>query len=306
MEQILSIFDTKYTEFCDNLLSALPELEAAILASKELSPADRLNRFKDEVLPGVTPTSVPRKILPTLTLTDDIWDSLGETGQKAIQEFLSVLGVCSMSESDVWSDEFLNKWKESMSAMDFDGIAKKIADMFGKAGPGLGAGAFAGMAGMAGALPKIPEKLMKGQLAKLVEELVKEFKPEEFGFTPEIMEECEKNPARAFEVITEIYTKRPEALQGVLKRIMKRLQDKIRRGEFKPQEIAKEAEEMMKEFTGNPAFMELLTSLKDGFGAAEDPDLMRETGREGDARRNIVRDRLKARLAAKKGGGNKK
>ena len=302
MEQILSIFDTKYTEFCDNLLGALPELEGAILASKELSPADRLNRFKDEVLPGVTPSSVPRKILPTLTLTDDIWDSLGESGQKAIQEFLSVLGVCSMSESDVWSAEFLNKWKESMSAMDFDGIAKKIADMFGKSGSGLGAGAGIGL----GSLPQIPERLMKGQLAKLVEELVKEFKPEEFGFTPEIMAECERNPAKAFEVITEIYTKRPESLQGVLKRIMKRLQDKIRRGEFKPQEIAKEAEEMMKEFTNNPAFMELLTSLKDGFGAAEDPDLMRETGREGDARRNIVRDRLKARLAAKKNGGNKK
>ena len=300
MEQILSIFDTKYTEFCDNLLGALPELEGAILASKELSPADRLNRFKEEVLPGVTPTSVPRKILPTLTLTDDIWDSLGESGQKAIQEFLSVLGVCSMSESDVWSAEFLNKWKESMSAMDFDGIAKKIADMFGKSGSGLGAGI-----GL-GSLPQIPERLRKGQLAKLVEELVKEFKPEEFGFTPEIMAECERNPAKAFEVITEIYTKRPESLQGVLKRIMKRLQDKIRRGEFKPQEIAKEAEEMMKEFTNNPAFMELLTSLKDGFGAAEDPDLMRETGREGDARRNIVRDRLKARLAAKKNGGNKK
>lgn len=302
MEQILSIFDTKYTEFCDNLLGALPELEGAILASKELSPADRLNRFKEEVLPGVTPTSVPRKILPTLTLTDDIWDSLGESGQKAIQEFLSVLGVCSMSESDVWSAEFLNKWKESMSAMDFDGIAKKIADMFGKSGSGLGAGAGIGL----GSLPQIPERLMKGQLAKLVEELVKEFKPEEFGFTPEIMAECERNPAKAFEVITEIYTKRPESLQGVLKRIMKRLQDKIRRGEFKPQEIAKEAEEMMKEFTNNPAFMELLTSLKDGFGAAEDPDLMRETGREGDARRNIVRDRLKARLAAKKSGANKK
>jgi hypothetical protein len=207
-----------------------------------------------------------------------------------------------MSESDVWSAEFLNKWKESMSAMDFDGIAKKIADMFGKAGPGLGGGLGAGL----GSLPQIPERLMKGQLAKLVEELVKEFKPEEFGFTPEIMAECERNPAKAFEVITEIYTKRPESLQGVLKRIMKRLQDKIRRGEFKPQEIAKEAEEMMKEFTNNPAFMELLTSLKDGFGAAEDPDLMRENGREGDARRNIVRDRLKARLAAKKNGGNKK
>jgi hypothetical protein len=90
---------------------------------------------------------------------------------------------------------------------------------------------------------------------------------------------------------------------------MKRLEDKIRRGEFKPQEIAKEAEEMMKELTENSSFKDLLESLKGSFGFAdadEEADVYRAAGREGDARRNLIRERLRNKLAAKKGATGKK
>jgi len=291
MDQLLSIFDVKYTEFSQNLLEAVPELENDIRAAAALSPPERLSRFKADVLPGLKPTNIGavRTILPGVTLTEDIWTSLGDEGQKAIREFLSVLGVCCSHDSEEWSKEFLNKWKESMASIDFENLAKKMAAAFGGGGPGAN-------------LPKFPERLMKGQLAKLAEEILREFKPEEFGFTPEMMEEAEKNPARAFEVITEIYTKNPTALQNIMKRIMKRLQDKIRRGEFKPQEIAKEAEELMKELTENSSFKELLESLKDSFGfgdAEEGAEFFRSAGREGDARRNIVRERLRKKFDAK-------
>ena len=293
MEQLLSIFDVKYTEFSRNLLEAIPELEKDIRAAAALSPTERLARFKAEVLSGLTPTNIAtvRTILPGVTLTDDIWTSLGDDGQKAIREFLSVLGVCCSHDSEEWSKEFLNKWKESMASIDFENLAQKMAAAFG--GDGTGAN-----------LPKFPERLLKGHLAKLADEILREFKPEEFGFTPDMMEEAEKNPARAFEVITEIYTKNPGALQNIMKRIMKRLQDKIRRGEFKPQEIAKEAEELMKELTDNSSFKELLESLKDSFGfgdAEEGADFFRSAGREGDARRNIVRERLRKKFESKNG-----
>ena len=279
----MSIFDVKYSEFTTNLLEAIPEMNAQILAAAALSPAERLDRFKTEVLPNVTPTKVSRTILPGVTLTDDIWESLGEEGQKAIREFLSVLGVCCMSDSEEWSKEFLNKWKESMASVDFDNLAAKMASIFGAKGEKL---------------PKI-----KGQLAKLADEILREFKPEEFGFSPEMLEEAEKNPARAFEIITEIYTKNPMALQNIMKRIMKRLQDKIRRGEFRPQDIAKEAEELMSELTENSGFKDLLGSLKGSFGfddAEEEADLYRSAGREGEARRNLVKERLRNKLAQKK------
>jgi len=288
MEQLLSIFDVKYSEFTTNLLEAIPEMNAQILAAAALPPAERLDRFKREVLPNVTPTKISRTILPGVTLTDDIWESLGEEGQKAIREFLSVLGVCCMSDSEEWSKEFLNKWKESMASVDFDNLATKMASIFGAKGEKL---------------PKIPERLLKGQLAKLADEILREFKPEEFGFSPEMLEEAEKNPARAFEIITEIYTKNPMALQNIMKRIMKRLQDKIRRGEFRPQDIAKEAEELMSELTENSGFKDLLGSLKGSFGfddAEEEADLYRSAGREGEARRNLVKERLRNKLAQKK------
>ena len=293
MEQLLSIFDVKYTEFSRNLLEAIPELEKDIRAAAALSPTERLARFKAEVLSGLTPTNIAtvRTILPGVTLTDHIWTSLGDDGQKAIREFLSVLGVCCSHDSEEWSKEFLNKWKESMASIDFENLAQKMAAAFGGGGTGAN-------------FPKFPERLLKGQLAQLADEILREFKPEEFGFTPEMMEEAEKNPAKAFEVITEIYTKNPGALQNIMKRIMKRLQDKIRRGEFKPQEIAKEAEELMKELTDNSSFKELLESLKDSFGfgdAEEGADFFRSAGREGDARRNIVRERLRKKFESKNG-----
>ena len=295
MDQLLSIFDVKYTEFSNNLLEAVPEMTAQIRLAMALPPPERLARFKAEILPNVTPTKMSRTVLPGVTLSDDVWESLGPEGQTAIREFLSVLGVCCMSDSAEWTNEFLNKWKESMKSVDFENLAAKMASMFGSAG--------------AGALPKIPERLLKGQLAKLAEEILREFKPEEFGFTPEMMAEAEKNPAKAFEVISEVYSKNPAALQNIMKRIMKRLQDKIRRGEFKPQEIAKEAEEMMKEFTENSAFKDLLESLKGSFGfgdAEEEADMYRAAGREGDARKNIIRERLRNKLAAKKNNQEKK
>lgn len=290
MDQLLSIFDVKYTEFTQNLLEALPELDSLIRSAAALDPPTRLKRFKEEILPSLKPENVAtiRTILPGVTLTESVWISLGDDGQKAIQQFLSVLGVCCAHDSDVWSREFFEGWKNTMDSVDFDGIAAKLAAAFGETGAKM---------------PQIPERLLKGQLAKLAEEILREFKPEEFGFTPAMMAAAEENPARAFELITEIYTKNPEVLQTSMKRIMSRLQDKIRRGQFKPQEIAQEAEELMKELTGNSAFKDLLESLKGSFGFGDDPDLATPGAAAGGTeseRRSIIRERLRKKLAGKK------
>jgi hypothetical protein len=87
-----------------------------------------------------------------------------------------------------------------------------------------------------------------------------------------------------------------------VKKIGKRLQDKIMSGQIKPQEIANEAEELMKIFSENPAFVEMMETFRSMFGM-EDPDLARQAGREGSARLAIVRDRLRKKLEARKAGG---
>ena len=300
MADLGSIFQQKYDEFAVDLEGALPELSSAIAVAKGLGAEERAKQFATHVLANCSPnrekTKNPGLVLPGVTITDSLWTALSDTSQKAIQEYLTLLGFTSLysgaagadsKPSTEWTESFLNTMREKMSSMDFEGISKKIADMMA----GLGTDN----------MPKIPERFLKGHLAKLVEELSREVRPEDLGLTPEQIAEYEKNPGGAFELITQLYTKNPEIIQKLIKRVAKRIQDKIQRGEIRPDQIAVEAEEMMKEFTGNGAFMEMMSSFKDTFGMA-DPDIARAAGREGDARRNIVKERLRKKMEAKKAG----
>jgi heterodisulfide reductase subunit A-like polyferredoxin len=92
----------------------------------------------------------------------------------------------------------------------------------------------------------------------------------------------------------------PEKLQGAMKKIIGRLQEKFQRGQFKPQDLVAEAEEMMKEFSENPAFVEMMESMRSTFGF-EDLDMARSVGREGSARLNIAQQRLRREMARRTG-----
>jgi len=90
----------------------------------------------------------------------------------------------------------------------------------------------------------------------------------------------------------------PEKLQGAMKRIMKRLQEKFQRGEFKPQELAAEAEEMMKEFSENPAFVDMMDSMRKAFSFEGNMEGARAAGMEHSVRLNMVRERLRRKAEA--------
>jgi hypothetical protein len=302
-KSIDSIFQKKYTEFCDDLLGTYPERDAEIRAARALSEADRMNRFRTEVLPSAgrparDPTVNPGVILPGVRIEDSHWVSFSDNSKKAIQEYLTLLAFTCMfgdgshpwmdlsgsGPSKAWMDDMLKNWKEKLSNVDFKALTEKMMKIFGSGG----AGAF-----------KLPERMLKGQLAKLAEELVREFKPEDFGLTPEELAQTETDPSRAFELLMNIYTQRPEILQNAMKRIGKRLQEKVKRGELRPQELAAEAEEMIKEFTDNPAFVELMESFRNVFGF-EDQETARASGHDGEGRLALARQRLRAKLEKKK------
>jgi hypothetical protein len=289
-----NIFQQKYNEFANDLKASIPELDSAINTALALSSEERLKQFTDTVLPHCNPnqTENPEHLLPGVKIPKSLWSSLGDKSQSAIQEYLRILSFCCLYESNKtgegmneWTESFLNSWKEKLNGLDFDNLSKKLADLINSIGPK--------------AFPELPERLLKGHLAKLAEELIREFKPEDFGLTPEELAACDKHPARAFELLTEVYTKKPEILQKAIERIAKRLQEKIRRGELRPEQIASEAEELMKDFTENNAFTELMKNFKGVFGM-EDPEVAKSVGRYEDARRNIVKERLRQKLDAKR------
>ena len=298
------VFQKKYNEFAVDLKATLPELNAAIEAAIVLPHKDRLEQFKTNILPSCSPTAdcstTPGEVLPGVKIPQSLWTSLGDKSQSAILEYMRILSFCFMYESvkegakgakstegNAWTESFLNSWKDKLSGIDFDSLSKKLSGILGGIGPA--------------AFPKLPERLLKGHLAKLAEELIREFKPEDFGLTPEELAACDTHPARAFELLTEVYTKKPEILQNAIKRIASRLQQKIARGEIRPEQIAAEAEELMKDFSENTAFTELMESFKGVFNM-EDPEVARQAGRPEDARRSIVRDRLRKKLDANKNG----
>lgn len=324
-----SVFQTKYDEFAKELLDTFPELTDAIKAAVSLTPAQRLTQFQAQVkVVGLTPTANPGTLLPGVVLTESVWSELSETNQKALWEYVRLLSMCCFlegfgseggaegaagegsgtagSENKSWMNDVMGAWKDKLGSMDFAGLFSKFSNIFGSSSstdasgnPTDASGAAAGAGGFK--MPKLPEKFLKGQLAKLAEEIVKDIKPEDLGLSPELIAECESSPSRAFELLIQMFTKNPAAIQNTIKKIGKRLQQKIQSGAIRPQEIAKEAEELMKEFAGNSEFVDMMGSFKSAFGF-EDMDTARAAGKEGSARLSLVKERLRKKLEARKAG----
>ena len=135
-------------------------------------------------------------------------------------------------------------------------------------------------------------------MAKLAQEIVKDITPEDLGISKEMIEECEKDPSRAFDVLFKVFGSNPGNIQKIVQKIGKRLQQKITSGAIRPQEIAREAEELMKEFAGNSSFVDMMDGIKGAFGF-QDMDLARQAGREGSARLSMVKERLKKKASEK-------
>ena len=283
-------FYSKYDEFCVDLEGACPELKDKILEARNLPKESLIDEYAKVFTARQKDKSI-HTVLPGVVIPESLWSSLSDKSKKAIEEYNSILDLCSIYHSgDVngisqeWVNKIMGEWQSKMENIDFNKISSKFFDLFGKSKDDM---------------PPLPEKFLKGHMAKLAEDLIKEFNPEEFGFSREDLEECEKNPAKSFEILMNISTKNPYLIQNALKKIGKRLQEKIQSGQIKPQELAQEAEELMKEFQTNPAFVEILEGFRSAFNF-EDMDLARATGNEGSARLSLVKQRLKKKLEAKK------
>ncbi len=297
-----SVFQSKYEEFANELLLTFPELAPQINAAKAINSEERLARFIADVVPHTPPNRDPAvrpaALLPGVTLTDALWDELSQTTHSTIQEYLTLLTVCALFESGkagkdsifgdgadakTFMDSFLKTWQTKMDGMDFENMAKKMAGLFGMDGAGM---------------PKLPERFLKGHLARLAEEIVRDFNPADFGLDDATIKQCEENPTGAFEILMKIYQSKPHVISNVVQRIGKRLQAKFQSGAIKASEIVAEAEELMKTFSENPAFSELMESFRSMFSMDE---LAKAPGDVGvSARRSIIQERMRRNLEKKK------
>lgn len=297
-------FQKKYVEFVADLRESFPELSAGIDLAAAIPEEERIKAYADQVLTKRAATKdeksgCPGALLPGVTITEQLWDTCGESTKKAIFDYISILDLCCLYEhglggdaagagfSKEWADKVMREWRSRLDRVDFDGLSKKFMSFFGGEG--------------SGALPPLPEKFLKGKLAKLAEDMVREFKPEDFGLRPEDLAAVERDPTRAFEILMQASSANPNMLQKAMGRVAKKLQEKVQRGELRPQELVAEAEELIKEFQSHPAFVEMMESFRSAF-SFEDPDLARASGNDGSGRLAIARSRLRKKLEARKGG----
>jgi hypothetical protein len=146
-------------------------------------------------------------------------------------------------------------------------------------------------------MPKIPEHLQNGLIAKIAAELAGEFKPEDLGIDPVMMERM--NPMQIFEHLQFVYTNNPELLTDAMKRVAGKIQNKFASGALNKDALMREAKELMTYFTDNPAFKDMFES----FGGLFDNPLMGGTG-EGakgsqSERLQAARERLRKKAAKK-------
>lgn len=321
-----SMFQKKYNEFVEDLLGALPEYKVSIQVAKSLSERERVDRFQAEVKVGHTLGGGdseefgknPGKVLPGVEIADSVWSSLSDNTRKAIWEHVRILSICCFMEAGfgtdsetqstpAWMQDAMNDLKKKLEGVDFQNIIKKFMTFFQSSKETDSSeqkeGSLPNIPGLEGifanGFPKIPEKFLKGHMARLAQEIVKEITPEDLGLTKEIMADAEKNPSRAFEVLFGTFGSNPDVIQKTIKKIGNRLQQKIVSGAIRPQEIAREAEELMKEFANNTSFVDMLGGIKSAFGF-EDMDLARAAGKEGSARLSIARERLRKKMEQKK------
>jgi hypothetical protein len=305
-------FKKVYTQYLNEMGLTFPELEkAADLAlkkghvefSKAVEPILHNIASRDDAI--FTKEGV--QIAPGVVLTKKLWKEVGKPTQKAIWDFLSSLvllasyeqkntvsdteGIFDISgaEADLkkmfkdLGDQFSNK---SFSGF-FDGMKEAAENMKEKFGAAMG---------ISGEMPPIPERLFKGHIAKIAEDLAKEFNPEDFGIPASMLESNDTNAI--FEYLQTVFTQKPEMLMAGAKKIANRIQEKLKRGEVKREDLIKEAEELMAEFQNNPMFKEIFEQLGAtlrGAGGAEGGN-----GTNESERRRVVQERLRKKMEARK------
>ena len=298
-------FSSTFTQFLDELKATFPEFTPALVLASSLP--DTQSRFLEvwrthtaDVASNngaIFAEGIGIELVPGFVMTGTLWAELSVATQGAIWKYVSSLLLLSASEADkgLWDisgfqhdmEDMMKKLKEGGA----EGIGGMMGDLFAKLGKMGEAFGIKDLSGAAGKF-KIPERLFKGHIAKIAEELVKEFKPEDFGISPDMLES--DDPARVFTYLQEVFTKKPEMMMAAAQKIAKKIQAKFQRGEIKREDIIREAEELMAEFSENEAFSSMFGSLGEMLKGSE-----KESGNEGSARRREVQERLRKKQAEK-------
>ena len=325
--QMSITFEATFTQFLDDLKGTFPEYTEAFTRASSLSDCRarfltvwRTNASIIAAQDASVFTVDGIELVPGFKITSVLWSELSQQTRSVIWKYLSTLLLLAATDSTeqdkggLWDisgfqhsmESMMAHLKGAVTAAGGAGDARDARDTTAPIEESETANIFSGLFAKLGKIAeridlsgassvpdfKIPERLMKGTLFKIVEELIHEFKPEDFGISPEMMES--KDPRAMFEYLQEILTKKPDLLMSAGKKIAKKLQTKFANGAINREDILNEVEELMKEFSGNSAFSDLFGNIGEMLRSTE-----RETGNDVSGRRREVQERLRKKASEK-------
>ena len=284
------------TQFTNELSLSYPELEKPITAY--MKRKDMLDGFAPLAMALKAPVAGRDdsfflksggkgiEILPGIFFSAKLWQDTSKETRVVFWDYLASLillntmhsvptaGVTASATAGAKADE-MPDFDEMMKEMtagfkseEFKGIFENMKSMFkdlsGASMPfpttGGAEGAEEGeQPKMPFEMPKIPEHLQNGLIAKIAAELAGEFKPEDLGIDPVMMERM--NPMQIFEHLQFVYTNNPELLTAAMKRVAGKIQNKFTSGALNKEALMREAKELMSYFTDNPAFKDMMDSF---------------------------------------------
>lgn len=317
----MTSFTNTLTAFCDDLRLSLPELSAQIDRAATMSPVDFLKAWRPHLVTLKTRdvSALFQKrggsLIGAVMINKKLWGELSEKTQGIIWKYLRTLtleatievGLDKMDEPTMELLLEILAEEKGMPAPSAEGLKQTFEDAMKNMKPLLDRlkdlmGTSFDVSGAT--FPDIPEHLRNGRIAKLAEELTKQFDPTEFGIDPELLKG--DNLEVILTTLASTFKDDPTKLMTGAKAMAEKIKKKISNGSIKREELLAEAQEFMALFKDHPLFKEAISKAEGMMGGLGGINSMFGSGdSEPSARRSTVQERLRKKLAERKNGGPK-
>ena len=301
--------------FCAEMTETFPELAVSLTRVAMTTPAQFWRTWSGglDILLTKDTTKLfgDRKgfLLGSVRLTPEVWKEVSPKTHNAIWKYLRTLTLEAAMDIEGIDTETMQKLVDILTAerMEADPVGatseifeesmKHLNPLLEKLKGLMGSTDGAGP-GPDFKMPEIPEHLRKGRIAKLAEDMAKQFDPADFGIDPTLLkgDDVEEILKR----LADMYQRDPTILSAGAKNVAEKIKKQILSGSLNREELIAEAEEYMKLFKEHPMFkdaMDKLTGMVGPGGLAE----MFRTSDSGtpSERRRIVQERLRKKMAAR-------
>jgi len=318
----MSSFSATLKTFCAELVATFPELSAQITRAGTLTAALFWRSWASGLsvlLAKDAATLLGERhgfLMGAVRLTPALWQELSENTRTAIWRYLRTMvleaalevGVDGLDTDSmqklmsIMTAERLEKGgaeAEAETSELFDESMKHLSPLMDRLKGLIGSagGSFMDLSGFS--MPEIPERLRKGRIAKLAEEMAKQFDPKEFGIDPALL--TGDNVEEILKRLAEIYQRDPTMLIAGAKKVAERIKKQIMGGSLNREDLVAEAEEFIKIFKEHPQFKEMVGKFTDFMGPGGLGEMFGgATGNsEPSERRRAVQERLRKKLAAR-------